>query len=62
MAIDENNGDIESLLIFKKKGIAKASKEMGRTAADGLVILSKNDISIVEINGETILLPKTMNL
>ena len=56
IAIDENNGDIEkSIEYLRKKGIAKASKKMGRTAADGLVILSKNDkeISIVEINSET---------
>ena len=56
IAIDENNGDIEkSIEYLRKKGIAKASKKMGRTAADGLVVLSKNDneISIVEINSET---------
>ena len=56
IAIDENNGDIEkSIEYLRKKGIAKASKKMGRTAADGLVVLSKNDkeISIIEINSET---------
>tara|TARA_A100001011_G_scaffold327349_1_gene351424 strand:+ start:4619 stop:5482 length:864 start_codon:yes stop_codon:yes gene_type:complete len=56
IAIDENNGDIEkSIEYLRKKGIAKASKKMGRTAADGLVLLSKNDteISIIEVNSET---------
>ena len=56
IAIDENNGDIEkSIEYLRKKGIAKASKKMGRTAADGLVALSNNDkeISIIEINSET---------
>ena len=56
IAIDENNGDIEkSIEYLRKKGIAKASKKMGRTAADGLVVLSNNDkeISIIEINSET---------
>ena len=33
IAIDENNGDIEkSIEYLRKKGIAKASKKMGRTA------------------------------
>ena len=56
IAIDENNGDIEkSIEYLRKKGIAKASKKMGRTAADGLVVLANNDkeTSIIEINSET---------
>jgi elongation factor Ts len=56
IAIDENNGDIEKSIEFlRKKGIAKASKKMSRTAAEGLALVSANDgeISIIEINSET---------
>ena len=56
LAIDENNGDIEkSIEYLRKKGIAKASKKMGRVAADGLALIcEKNDtISAIEINSET---------
>ena len=55
-AIDENKGDIEKSIDFlRKKGIAKASKRMGRTAAEGLVCVyeSKNKFSMIEINSET---------
>ena len=55
-AIDENNGDIEkSVEYLRKKGIAKASKRMGRIAADGLVCISENEnnYSIIEVNSET---------
>ena len=56
LGIDENNGDIEkSIEYLRKKGIAKASKKMGRVAADGLALIcEKNDtISAIEINSET---------
>ena len=55
-AIDESKGDIEkSIELLRKKGIAKASKRMGRTAAEGLVCVyeSKNKFSMIEINSET---------
>ena len=55
-AIEENNGDIEKSIEFlRKKGIAKATKRMGRTAAEGLVSIyeSKNKFSMIEINSET---------
>ncbi len=55
-AIDENNGDIEKSIEFlRKKGIAKSTKRMGRTAAEGLVCIyeKKNKFSMVEINSET---------
>jgi len=55
-AIDETKGDIEkSIELLRKKGIAKASKRMGRTAAEGLVCIyeNKNKFSIIEINSET---------
>ncbi len=56
LAIDENKGDIEkSIEYLRKKGIAKASKKMGRVAADGLVLICEKDkmISAIEINSET---------
>ena len=56
LAIDENNGDIEKSIEFlRKKGIAKASKKMDRTASEGLALVKeeKGEISIIEINSET---------
>ena len=56
LAIDENNGDIEkSIDYLRKKGIAKASKKMSRTASEGLVLVKneKNKVSIIEVNSET---------
>ena len=56
LAIDENNCDIDkSIEYLRKKGIAKASKKMGRIAADGLALVfeQENKISIIEINSET---------
>ena len=55
-AIDENNGDIDkSIEYLRKKGIAKASKRMGRVAAEGLVCINEknNEFSIIEVNSET---------
>ncbi len=55
-ALDENNGDIEkSIEYLRKKGIAKASKKMSRTASEGLVLIKedKGKISVLEINSET---------
>ena len=55
-AIDETNGDIEkSIILLRKKGIAKISKRMSRVAAEGLVYISErdNNISLIEINSET---------
>ena len=55
-AIDETKGDIEkSIELLRKKGIAKASKRMGKTAAEGLVCIyeTKNKFSMIEINSET---------
>ena len=55
-AIDENKGDVEKSIEFlRKKGIAKASKRMGRTAAEGVVCINEkdNEFSIIEINSET---------
>ena len=55
-AIDETKGDIEkSIELLRKKGIAKASKRMGRVAAEGLVCIYEqgNSFSMIEINSET---------
>ena len=55
-AIDENGGDIEKSIEFlRKKGIAKASKKMSRTASEGLALVKTYDgkISLIEINSET---------
>ena len=56
IAIEENNGDIEKSVEFlRKKGIAKASKKMGRSASEGLVLIydKADKVSVVEINSET---------
>ncbi len=56
VALDESNGDIEKSIEFlRKKGIAKASKKMSRTASEGLALVHENDgqVSIIEINSET---------
>jgi len=56
LALDGTNGDIEKSIEFlRKKGIAKASKKMSRTASEGLVLVSEkeNKVSIIEINSET---------
>ena len=56
LALDENKGDIEKSIEFlRKKGIAKASKKMSRTASEGLALVTENDneVSIIEINSET---------
>ena len=55
-AIDETNGDIEKSVEFlRKKGIAKATKRMGRVASEGLICISEKDnkLSMLEINSET---------
>ncbi len=56
LALDETDGDIEKSIEFlRKKGIAKASKKMSRTASEGLALIKENngEISIIEINSET---------
>ena len=55
-ALDETKGDIEKSIEFlRKKGIAKASKKMSRTASEGLALVKEkeNKVSIIEINSET---------
>ena len=55
-ALDETSGDIEKSVEFlRKKGIAKASKKMSRTATEGLALVKEEQgqISLIEINSET---------
>jgi len=55
-AIDECNGDLDkSIEYLRKKGIAKASKKMSRTANEGLIMVHQenNNLSLIEVNSET---------
>ena len=56
IALEENQGNVEkSIEHLRKKGIAKASKKMSRTASEGLALVkeSEGQISLIEINSET---------
>ena len=56
IALDETQGNIEKSIEFlRKKGIAKASKKMSRTASEGLALVKEKDeqVSLIEINSET---------
>ena len=56
VALEENNGEIEKSIEFlRKKGIAKASKKMLRTASEGLALISEEngEVALIEINSET---------
>ena len=56
IAIEENGGDIQKSVEFlRKKGIAKASKKMGRNASEGLALVHTHDdeVAVIEINSET---------
>ena len=64
LALDETKGDIDkSVEYLRKKGIAKASKKMSRTASEGLVLVKEEQgkISIIEINSETDFVGKNEN-
>ena len=55
-ALTETDGDIEAAIDWlRKKGIAKADKKSGRTAAEGLVGVATNGQKsvVVEVNSET---------
>jgi elongation factor Ts len=55
-ALAETNGDIEAAVDWlRKKGIAKADKKAGRTAAEGLIGVAADGTSavVVEVNSET---------
>ena len=63
-ALDESKGDIEQAIEFlRKKGIAKASKKMSRTASEGLALVkSENgETAIIEINSETDFVAKNID-
>ncbi|MEP0943798.1 MAG: translation elongation factor Ts [Rhizobiaceae bacterium] len=55
-ALNENDGDIEAAVDWlRAKGIAKADKKSGRTAAEGLVavVSAGSKAAVVEVNAET---------
>src|SRR4029079_2652841 len=55
-ALDDTKGDIEAAIdMLRKKGLAKAAKQSGRVAADGLVgaVLAGTKGAVVEVNSET---------
>ena len=55
-ALAETNGDMEAAVDWlRKKGIAKADKKAGRTAAEGLVGVTSGatEAVVVEVNSET---------
>jgi elongation factor Ts len=55
-ALVENNGDIEASVDWlRTKGLAKAAKKSGRTAAEGLVAIATTGTkgAVVEVNAET---------
>lgn len=55
-ALVENKGDLEAAVDWlRKKGLAKAAKKSGRTAAEGLVAIETqgNKGAIIELNSET---------
>jgi elongation factor Ts len=55
-ALAENNGDMEAAIDWlRAKGIAKADKKSGRTAAEGLVGIATTGTKavVVEVNSET---------
>ncbi|EJF87225.1 translation elongation factor Ts [Bartonella rattimassiliensis] len=56
VALAETNGDMKAAVDWlRKKGIAKADKKAGRTAAEGLIGVVSKDLNavLVEINSET---------
>ncbi len=64
LALDETKGDIDkSIEYLRKKGIAKASKKMSRTASEGLALVKEDqgNISLIEINSETDFVAKNEN-
>src|SRR5918997_6828346 len=55
-ALNETGGDIEAAVDWlRKKGLSKAAKKAGRTAAEGLVAVesSGRTAAVVEVNSET---------
>jgi elongation factor Ts len=55
-ALVENKGDVEAAVDWlRKKGLAKAEKKSGRTAAEGLVAIATSGTkgAVIEVNSET---------
>src|ERR687886_106748 len=55
-ALAETQGDVEAAIDWlRKKGLAKAAKKAGRTAAEGLIAVesSGHTAAMVEVNSET---------
>ena len=55
-ALTETGGDMEAAVDWlRKKGLSKAAKKAGRTAAEGLIgaVVSSNKGVLVEVNSET---------
>jgi elongation factor Ts len=55
-ALEETNGDMEAAIDWlRAKGISKADKKAGRTAAEGLIGIASGDTEavVVEVNSET---------
>ncbi|MBX3530988.1 MAG: elongation factor Ts [Rhizobiaceae bacterium] len=55
-ALNETGGDMEAAIDWlRKKGISKADKKAGRTAAEGLIGVDSalNEAAVVEVNSET---------
>lgn len=62
-ALAETNGDMEAAIDWlRAKGIAKADKKSGRTAAEGLIGIASSGTKavVVEINSKPTSLPATM--
>lgn len=56
IALEESNGDMDAAIDWlRKKGISKADKKSGRTAAEGLISVADkgHKAVIVEVNSET---------
>jgi elongation factor Ts len=65
-ALVETNGDIEAAIeMMRKSGQAKAAKKAGRTAAEGVVVITHSDdgkrAAMVEVNCETDFVAKDEN-
>ena len=55
-ALVDSNGDMEAAVdLLRTSGLAKAAKKSGRTAAEGLVVVTTNGTkgAVVEVNAET---------
>lgn len=63
-ALEEAQGDMDKAVeILRKRGVAKAEKRGGRTASQGLVVITSHqagaDVAMVELNCETDFVART---